>query len=232
MIGGAVVSALGIGVHQGLEDEDFRVQHVEITGAQRVSPVALRHLVRVQEGAHLGAIDLDRVRTDVERHPWVAEASVSRSFPSTLQVRVREHEPVMLLALDHLWYLNAEGEPFRVADSADLDYPVLTGFPPELAQSRPDLSQAAVTGALRLYTALQDSPVDLAMLSEIHFDARLGFEVVLRSGTRLTIGFDDPAPALGRLSRMVDAGLDLSEPQHIDLVPETLAVAAPLPPIL
>lgn len=231
VIGGAVVTALGVGLHHGVEDEGFRVQHVEIVGAERASTVALRHLARVPEGAHLASVDLATVRADVARHPWVAEATVSRSLPSTLRIEVREHQPVMLLALDRLWYLNAEGEPFRLADSGDLDYPVLTGFPPELVDKHPQLSQAAVTGALRVLGAIEDGPITLAQLSEIHFDERLGYELVLRNGSRLTLGFEDPQPGLSRLERMIAQGLDLDAPQRIDLVPEAMAIAAPLPPL-
>mgnify|MGYP000901987626 CR=1 FL=1 len=231
VIGGAVVTALGVGLHHGMEDEGFRVQQVEILGASRASPVALRHLARVPEGAHLASLDLAAVRADVERHPWVAEATVSRALPSTLRIEVREHQPVMLLALDRLWYLNAQGEPFRLADSDDLDYPVLTGFPPQLVEQRPELSLAAVRGAFRVLDALDDAPIASSQLSEIHFDERLGYELVLRNGTRLTLGFEDPQPGLSRLSRMIAQGLDLDSPQRIDLVPEAMAIAAPLPPL-
>jgi hypothetical protein len=168
---------VAVGLHHGMEDEGFRVQHVEILGQQRASAVALRHLARVPEGAHLASLDLAAVRADVERHPWVAEATVSRALPSTLRIEVREHQPVMLLALDRLWYLDDQGEPFRLADSSDLDYPVLTGFPPELVDQRPELSQAAVQGALRVLASLHDGPLPLDQLSEIHFDERLGYEL-------------------------------------------------------
>ncbi len=230
-IGGLLVSALGVGIRQGIEDEDLHVERVEIVGNHRATEVAIRHLAQVPTGAHLGSLDLDRVRQQVERHPWVAEAQVARLLPSTLRIEVREHQPVLLLALDQLWYVDAQGHPFKPADSQDLDYPVLTGVPRELVSTRPELAQATVQGALRLLEAVDDGPLRRDQLSELHFDDRMGYELVLRNGSRLRVGFDDPAPALERLERMLRHGLDLASPQEIDLVPQTVAIATPLPPI-
>jgi len=52
---------------------------------------------------------------------------------------------------------------------------------------------------------------------------------VLRSGTRLQLGFSDPIQRLDRLAQMVERGLDLEQPQQIDLEADTVAIASPLP---
>ena len=65
-------------------------------------------------------------------------------------------------------------------------------------------------------------------ISEFHFDAHVGFSLILRSGTQVLLGFADPAPALDRLSRMRERGLNLDTPQRIDLDVGSVAIASPL----
>lgn len=229
LLGGALLTAAGLGAHQVLHDDGFRIYEVEIHGARRASLPQLRHLADVPVGAHLAAADLDAVRRGVERHPWVAQATVSRAYPSAIEIHVVEHEPVMLLALDRLWYVDARGRPIKQAHSDDLDFPVLTGLSADLADRRPELAAAVVQGALRAWRACDGQPVAPDGVSEIHHDPQTGYTLVLRSGTRLLLGDDDPTGAFDRLARLVAHGLDLSRPQHVDLAVETLAVATPLP---
>ena len=68
----------------------------------------------------------------IERHPWVKEASVSRSFPSTVNIEIQEYTPTLLLALERMWYVDTEGDIFRAADSSDVNHPILTGIPSEM----------------------------------------------------------------------------------------------------
>ncbi len=231
VVGGVLVTVAGLGVHHVVTDADFHLQQVEIVGNHRANTTQLRHLADVPRDAHIATVDLAAVRRGVERHPWVRDAAVRRGFPASIVVEVTEHEPELLLALDRLWYLDADGHPIKQADAADLDYPVITGMSQALADARPDLAAAIVEGALRVLATCDGSPIDPARVSEIHYDSLSGYALVLTNGTRLLLGTDDPAPAMDRLSRMVAAGLDLSDPQKIDLVVETVAIATPLPPI-
>ncbi|MCB9780002.1 MAG: FtsQ-type POTRA domain-containing protein [Alphaproteobacteria bacterium] len=230
VLGAVVVTAGGLAVNHVQQDPSFRVEAVEIVGNQRASVAQLRHLADVAPEAHLGTVQLDHVRRGVERHPWVRQATVSRAFPSTLRIEVVEHQPVLLLSLDQLWYLDADGRPIKRAEADDLDYPVITGLSPALADQRPELAAAVVAGALRVLAACDGHPVYADDISEIHHDPTKGYELVLRSGTRLILGSGSPQAPFTRLQRMVELGLDLDTPQRIDLDIESVAVATPLPP--
>ena len=231
LLGGVLVTAAGLAAHQVAQDESFRVYEVDFRGNHRATAAQLRHLADVQQGAHLATVDLQRIRRGIERHPWVAHANVRRRFPSAIEVTVSEYEPVLLLALDQLWYVDGAGRPIKPADSSDLDYPVLTGMDPDLAQTHPALARAVVHGALRVLSACTGDPVGPRQVSEIHFDAQSGYALVLRDGSRLLVGNGDPTAALARLHRLQSAGLDLDTPTRVDLAVETVAVATPLPPL-
>ena len=109
----------------------------------RDSPtVHLRHLSDVRQGQHFAQVQTTNIAQNVMRHPWVANATVQLEFPSTVHVSVTEYKPVMLLALDDLWYVARDGHPFHRADSNDLDYPILTGLDDALINNHPDLASA------------------------------------------------------------------------------------------
>jgi|YNPBryantNP2012_1023418.scaffolds.fasta_scaffold13319_3 hypothetical protein len=73
----------------------FALKTVEITiDGNWVTAEQVRRWVGIREGMNLLAIDLPRVRRDLELVPQVRSASVERVLPHLLRVRVVEREPV------------------------------------------------------------------------------------------------------------------------------------------
>jgi cell division protein FtsQ len=70
------------------------VRRVEVAGLHRVDAVAVQVAARPELGRPLLLADTDRVAAQVGRQPLVAEVEVSRHWPSTLRVMVRERNPV------------------------------------------------------------------------------------------------------------------------------------------
>ncbi len=228
--GGVLTTIAGLSVHHVTQDAEFRVYEVRFEGNIRSTPSQLRHLADVRTEQHLLTVDLDRAVTGVEQHPWISSATARLSFPSTVTILVTEHEPQMLLALSELWYVSKEGQPFRRALGHDLDYPILTGIDPDFAEANPELTSAIIGRSLALLDSTDMPPLyGMQSVSEIRFHTRVGFALVLRSGTEIVLGFSDPEERLSRLAPMVDSGLDLSTPQRIDLVAGKVATAGPLP---
>ena len=210
--------------------ETFQVRDVVFVGNDRAEPVQLRHLANVRAGTHLFHADLTRAVRGVEQHPWVHEATARRRFPGAVEIHVREHAPTLLLALDALWLVDADANVFKRADSNLLDFPVLSGLTPQLLEAHPGVAKAVIQEAIAVHSAVEaDEQLAIADLSEIHFDQRTGFALVMRTGSRIVLGFADPAPALDRLARMRERGLDLNVPTHIDLDAGKVAIATPLP---
>jgi len=228
--GGVLTTIAGLFIHHAIQGAEFRVYEVRFEGNTRSTSAQLRHLSDVRTEQHLLTVDLDRAVTGVEQHPWIRSATARLSYPSTVTISVSEHKPQMLLALTELWYVNEEGQPFRRALGHDLDYPILTGIEPDFAGANPELTSAIIGRSLDLLDSTALPPLyGSESISEIRFHTRVGFALVLRGGTEIVLGFADPAERISRLSLMVDAGLDLSTPQHIDLVAEKVATAGPLP---
>ncbi|MCB9761954.1 MAG: FtsQ-type POTRA domain-containing protein [Alphaproteobacteria bacterium] len=229
---GVITAALSGVVVYGISryHDIARVNTVEVVGNERATELAVRHLADVRLGAPLLLLDLEQIVDDVVRHPWVAEATVSRHFPGTLRVEVREHHDVMLLAHDGgLYRVNDQGEVFIRARSSDLDRPILTGLSDELVDHHGPVARRVVSSALAtLHSVDGCDALSAEDLSEVHFDPSLGFTLRLRNGGAVHLGFQDPADQLRRLDAMVASGLDLSRPVRVDLDLDGLAVATPI----
>jgi cell division septal protein FtsQ len=72
----------------------FELKAVDVTGTARASDDQIKLIVRqAAAGAGVWKVDLDAVRAEIERQPWVRKAVVSRVLPSGLRVRVTERVP-------------------------------------------------------------------------------------------------------------------------------------------
>jgi hypothetical protein len=229
LMGGALVVLTGGLVHHVATAEAWHVGRVEVTGSQHASTTAIRHLSDVRQDGHLFGVDLGRAVEGVQQHPWVKHAEATRKFPGVVEISVEEHEAQMLLALEDLWYVNGDGLVFKQAHASDLDHPILTGLDPHIADARPDLAKAVVQGGLNIISAAKTQhEVAPSTISEVRFNASTGFTVIQRNGSRLLVGFGDPLHSYTRLSALLDHGLMLDPPVHVDLDAGDVAIVTPL----
>lgn len=70
---------------------------VEVSGERTLSAGQVRAAADVSGGTPLARVDTDAVRRRVERLPRVESATVRRSWPRTLQVRVRERTAIAVV---------------------------------------------------------------------------------------------------------------------------------------
>ncbi len=77
----------------------------------------------------INEIDIREIGLFMESHPLVRVARVSRSFPQKLKVEISEREPVAMLNMDPILYVDAEG--VVLPDIGNINkkiFPVLSGF--------------------------------------------------------------------------------------------------------
>lgn len=207
----------------------FRVQEVTFNGQRHVSTLVIRHLSDIRYNEHLLFIKSTEAEYKITQHPWIKSAKITRSFPSSVNIDIEEYQPVMVLALEKLWYLDHEGDIFRKADSNNLDFPILTGIPNSWTSQHPELLIKTIDEALEIYKACKVPLIgSVESVSEINFHPNTGFRVILRNGTILSLGFFDPYDRITRLRKMIAKGLDISIPQQIELDADKVAIAKPL----
>jgi len=171
----AVVAALG-GAALALLNQP--IEQIRVEGRfQHLSALEVEKTVRGQlHGAGLVSVPLDDVRRALRLLPWVASATVQRSWPRALVVTVTEQQAVARWNDTDL--VNAHGELFAGASRF---------VPPELPQlSGPPGTAADVVAR---YLAVQGRIVESgARLTALRLDARGAWELQLDNGVVVRFG--------------------------------------------
>ena len=92
----AVPAAVGAGVLV-LRSAMLDVDRVTVTGASHLSAAEVRDAAAVDPGVPLAFVNTGSAAARVERLAWVEDATVSRNWPGTLRVDVKERRPVAFI---------------------------------------------------------------------------------------------------------------------------------------
>ncbi len=212
---------LAASVHSLFKATPFPVQKVEVHGTQRLSQDEIVTLSGVTSGQNLLALRLKTVGQQVSLNPWVASVRVQRFFPGTIAISIKERQPVAVINMGLLYYLDQGGEPFKPLSHGDsLDYPVVSGISEDDLNADPATTKDALKTVCDLLAALkQHGSFILADVSEIHYDRLQGFTLYTTAGALpIKIGADDFDKKLQRFARIYQNLMtQRSELQYIDL---------------
>jgi len=86
----------GLALGEGVGGAGFTLKRVEITGAQRVSRLAIYNVAFDQDSMAMPLVDLAATRARLMRFGWIREARVSRRLPDTLVIDIVERQPVAI----------------------------------------------------------------------------------------------------------------------------------------
>ncbi len=91
-----LAALLGVWLKMGLIGADrFSIEWLEVSGSlQRTSASQVRAAAGPHASQGYFAMELANVRKAVEALPWVSQAQVSRAWPDTLLIEIKEHQPM------------------------------------------------------------------------------------------------------------------------------------------
>ena len=92
-------------VHGLTHSSEFALQRIEITGAQRTAPEAIRGRLAEYIGTNLFDLDLAQIGEDVLRNPWVREVKVRRVLPGTVRVSLSERQPAAMVLIGEVTHI-------------------------------------------------------------------------------------------------------------------------------
>jgi len=200
LVGGALLAARLL-----LDWGYFKVETVSVDHNQRVEREAILALSNIQPGVSIFNLDLERVGAKIEENPWIASASVKRVFPRDVVIDVVERTPGAILSLGYLYYVDWDGEIFKLLDADDrLDFPVITGVAKDDLLKRPEQTRTRLAGVMTLMRDIEvRSSFNLDDLSEIHLSAMDGIDLVTYvGGVPIRLGHDNYGRKLDRLERI------------------------------
>ncbi len=174
---------------------------------QRVTSVQIESVVEPGLGQGFLSVDLDALSGRLLELDWVDAAKISRRWPDTLFVQVREHTAAARWGSNGL--LNVRGELF----TEDAHY----SFPELPLLDGPSGSERRVA---ELYLAVRGRLAEAHLqLDTLQMDDRGSLHFNLASGQQVRIGRED---VLARLNRFFDVvapvlAADLSAVSYVDL---------------
>lgn len=187
-----------------IEDQHwFDLKEVDVVGVERVSEDEIIEYSQIKKGVNVFDLDISKVILQVEAHPWVKEASVTRRLPDALLIEVKEHKPVGLVQLDRIYYVNSEGTPFKVANKeATKDFIVIEGLSASNFEVM-EVGQKKVRRALEFISFYNDHPMHkLASLKKVS-NRFHGLEITVGvENTRIVFGKGNLQDDLDRASKL------------------------------
>lgn len=183
----------------------FSVERIEISRLKRIS----RDEVLAQAGVKLGdpllKLDLRHVAEQLQKNPWIETLKVRRRFPGALSIEITEREPVAVVNMGYLYYMDAKGDIFKPLTEGDrLDFPVLTGITGEDLAKDPEGSRSMIRTVLGIMDLLRKGTTfKLEDISEIHLDKGYGYTLFTAAGgIPVKLGNGDFEAKLGRFARI------------------------------
>jgi cell division protein FtsQ len=111
--------------------ERFKVHSVVFHGCKQAKPKQLETMIRRDFPENILRIDLHRLKTRLEKEPWIRKVEIRRILPSELIIYVQERSPSAILELNgELMLADSEGFLLDAYDPqyGRLDTPVLKGL--------------------------------------------------------------------------------------------------------
>lgn len=179
---------------------------IEIEGKQRLT----RELILKQAGLNpqmsLLVLRPGRIERALLAHPWIAQAEVTRKWPQKLHLSIREREPVALVQLGELYYVDRQGCLFKPLSPGDPhDFPVITGLGPEQFSLREGPLPQVLAQVFQLLDLLKEAkpPLNLENISEVHVDLERGFTLYANGvGGAVDLGRADFPDKLSKFARV------------------------------
>lgn len=199
----------------------FRLKNIEVSSAKRLTREEVLALAGVEIGQDMARMNLKHMGEQLGQNPWVETVRIHRYFPDRLSITISEREPMALVNMGFIYYLDRKGTVFKVLNQGDrLDYPVVTGFSEEDMNSNPAGTREALKTTCELLRILREKGAFiLADVSEIHYDKGYGFTLFTASGALpVKIGSGDFTAKVDRFARIYrDLMAQRATLQYIDL---------------
>ena len=195
----------------------FALRNIEVkTPVAHVTEAQIRLVAERQVRGTFFTVDLERVRSSLEKLPWVREARVERRWPDTLVVSLTEHVPLARWNDDAL--VNEAGEVFVAAVSAKL--PRLSG---------PEDNSAELVAAYRRYQAAL-APLGMT-IDELRLSPRRAWRLRLGNGMQLALGREQTDARLARFVALYPRLFGAQPATQVATATQDAAPAAPITPV-
>ncbi|HLX70929.1 MAG TPA: FtsQ-type POTRA domain-containing protein [Verrucomicrobiae bacterium] len=238
------------------ENRSFAIQKIEVQTDGVISSDQLRRWSGVRAGENLLALDLARVKRNLEMVPMIDSVSIERILPGTLRLRVSEREPiaqvnvpvpradggldVKVFQLDESGYVMLPLDPRQRAappTQADGELPLILGINAADLQPGRKLDSTQLQAALKWIEVFESSPMaNVVELKKVDVLSPEVLVVTTGQGSQVTFGLQNFDQQLLRWQRVQEECAKLNKTittlnlAVMDNTPLRLSDASALPP--
>ncbi|MDD2850713.1 MAG: FtsQ-type POTRA domain-containing protein [Desulfuromonadaceae bacterium] len=217
-----LTSGLLYGVYRAIMSVTlFPLKNIEVSSATHLTRDEILGIAGVEQGKALLRMNLKTMGEHLQQNPWIEAVRINRHFPDTVSIAVTEREPVAIVNIGYIYYLDKKGKVFKVLNQGDsLDFPIVTGFSEEELSNDPKGTGEALEAACELLKILHEKGAFiLADVSEIHYDTGYGFTLFTASGSLpVKVGSGDFSAKIERFARIYkELSVQLPLIHYIDL---------------
>lgn len=199
----------------------FSLKSIDVSDTVHLKREEILGLAEIEPGTDLLRMNLKRMGDHILQNPWVETVWINRYFPDTVSIVVDEREPVAIVNMGFIYYIDKKAKIFKVLNQGDrLDFPVITGFSEEGLNNDPKGTQEALAATCDLLEILHEKGAFiLADVSEIHYDEGFGFTLFTAAGALpVKVGSGDFSAKIERFARIYrDLMVQLPSIHYIDL---------------
>jgi cell division septal protein FtsQ len=200
----------------------LRLERIEVSGEEKLTREEILSAAAVKIGDDLLGLKLPRMGEQLTKNPWIASVKIRRNFPHALSIDVVERQPIGIVSMGYLYYLDSKGDIFKPLQEGDkLDFPVITGLAEDDLLRDPAGAKETVKGMLVLLEQLKKerAGIKLADISELHYDKGFGYTIfTINNGLPIRLGMDGFNDKLDRLSKIYsDLQVQMPTLEYIDL---------------
>jgi cell division protein FtsQ len=146
----------------------LQITHIAIHGNERLSNGEVLAILNGMRGENVMWTDLEAWRTRLLASPWVRDASLRRSLPSTIDIVISEREPLGIARVGgNLYLVDERGATIDDygPQYADLDLPIIDGLAAPGLTDAADDPHAELAG--RVLASLRAKPEIAKQVSQI-----------------------------------------------------------------
>jgi cell division protein FtsQ len=125
-----LVGGVWTGYSRVMASERLKVGRVDVRGGHFLSDGEVREMLGPAVGENILGLDIDDLKSRLRASPWVADATVRRALPDTLEVEIQERVPLALAEVDRLYLMDGEGTLIELYGprTAGFDLPIVRGL--------------------------------------------------------------------------------------------------------
>mgnify|MGYP006153245845 CR=1 FL=1 len=136
----------------------FMVRNISIQTIPQMTDAEVLERVGLAEQGNIFVFNSAQGQVNLLSHPWVAQATVETTLPDRVEIRLKAREPIGVLVMKRMFFVDAEGRPFIEAKASECrGLPMVTGITSADFDDDAQSAQARIRQALDIagqYAAL------------------------------------------------------------------------------